>query len=186
MKTVPATDIAIPIGEIEKIPSSGRPAFWSASLATRNAGAPMIVIAVPSDAANEIGISSLDAGIPLCSRDRFIATGTMIAVVVTWCVKADSTATLGMLTASARVRLPPAARPIQLPIVSETPVWYSAPVMTKIPATTTAGSLANPATASSGLSTRVAASATMISTATTSFRSRSVINTPIAATRMAR
>ncbi len=62
----------------------------------------MIVIVVPSEAANESGMSSLDAGMPR-SRERVRVTGSITAVVVTWCVKAESSATAGMITAIARV-----------------------------------------------------------------------------------
>ena len=42
----------------------------------------MIVIAVPSEAANDIGIRSFDAGIlRLCERSK--VTGSMMAVIVT-------------------------------------------------------------------------------------------------------
>ena len=79
---VPATVIARPIGAIEKMPRPPRPACRSIVLAIRNAGAPMMVIAVPNEAANDIGISSFEAGI-LRSRARSMVIGSMSAVVVT-------------------------------------------------------------------------------------------------------
>ncbi len=42
----------------------------------------MIVIAVPSEAAKDIGINNFDAGI-FCSRDKSRVIGNIIAVVVT-------------------------------------------------------------------------------------------------------
>lgn len=79
---MPAAESAKPIGAIEKMPSPGRPASWSTCEAMRNAGAPMIVIVVPSEAANDMGISSREAGM-LRARERSSVTGSMIAVVVT-------------------------------------------------------------------------------------------------------
>ncbi len=64
------------------MPRPLRPDCCKVLLAIRNAGAPMIVIAVPREAANDIGIRSFDAGM-FRSRARFKVTGTIIAVVVT-------------------------------------------------------------------------------------------------------
>ena len=74
--------MARPIGAMEKMPRPGRPACWSTALATRNAGAPMIVIVVPSDAAKESGNSSFDAAM-LCRRPRSSVVGSITAVIVT-------------------------------------------------------------------------------------------------------
>lgn len=90
------------MGAMEKTPRPGRPACSKAPLAMRNAGAPMIVIVVPREAAKERGISSFDDGMPR-SCASFIVTGSMTAVVVTWCVNADSSATDDMMTAMTRV-----------------------------------------------------------------------------------
>ena len=79
---IPSAEILSPMGAMEKIPSAGRLPRSSTSLATRKAGAPMIVIAVPSDAENESGISSFEAGM-LRLRERFSVTGNITAVVVT-------------------------------------------------------------------------------------------------------
>ena len=62
----------------------------------------MIVIAVPNEAANESGISSFDAGMSR-SRERFSVTGSITAVVVTWCVKADNKATEDINTTTIRL-----------------------------------------------------------------------------------
>ena len=70
------------MGAIEKMPSRGRPACCSIALAMRNAGAPMIVMVVPSEAAKDSGISSFDGGM-LRSRASCSATGSITAVVVT-------------------------------------------------------------------------------------------------------
>src|SRR6476469_7393456 len=102
------------MGAIEKIPRPDLPDCCSTVLAIRKAGAPMIVIAVPNDAANDIGINNFDAG-NFCSRDKSSVIGSITAVVVTWWVKAESTATDGMMTAIARLRLLPAKCPIQSP-----------------------------------------------------------------------
>ena len=82
MKSVPANDSVSPIGAIEKIPNPARPDFCNVLLAIRKAGAPMIVIVVPSEAANDIGIRSFDAGM-FFSRERSSVTGSITAVVVT-------------------------------------------------------------------------------------------------------
>ena len=58
---VPATVKLNPMGAIEKIPRPDRPDCWRMVLAIRNAGAPMIVIVVPSEAANDIGLAALIA-----------------------------------------------------------------------------------------------------------------------------
>jgi hypothetical protein len=181
--SVPAADSANPIGAIEKMPRPGRPASRSACEAMRNAGAPMIVIVVPSEAANDIGISRREAGI-FRERARSSVTGSMSAVVVRWCVNADNSATAGMITAMARAKPAPARRATQRPSVSETPVWCSAALSTKTAATTMAGSLPKPASALSGSSRPEIASASTISTATTSLRSRSVIKSTNATARM--
>ena len=81
-KSVPASVRLRPIGAIEKIPRPDRPDCCNTVLAIRNAGAPIIVIVVPSEAANDMGISSFDAGI-LRSRERSKVIGSIIAVVVT-------------------------------------------------------------------------------------------------------
>ncbi len=90
------------------------------------------------------------------------------------------------MTAIARVRLFPAKRPIQLPIVSERPVACIAALNTKMAATTIAGSLLNPESASLGSSTRVTYSATTTMTATRSDRIHSVMKSTMAAVRISR
>ena len=82
MNSVPAADSASPIGAMEKMARPGRPDACSAPLATRKAGAPMIVIVVPNDAPNDNGISSLEGGM-LRSRESVSVTGSITAVVVT-------------------------------------------------------------------------------------------------------
>ena len=69
------------MGAIEKMPNPGRPACCKTWLAIRKAGAPIIVIVVPREAAKDNGISSFDAGIPR-SRARLSVTGSINAVVV--------------------------------------------------------------------------------------------------------
>ena len=128
---------------------------------------------VPSDAAKDMGIKSLDAGI-LLSRDNFNIGGSMMAVMVTWCVNADSKATDGMTTPIIRSKLFPARRCIQLPICSDKPVRYKAPLSTKIAAKRMAGSLLKPESASCGSSTPVMLSAKMIRIAVRSMRIHSV------------
>ena len=81
MNAVPASARVKPIGAIEKMPRPGRPACCKTWLAMRNAGAPMMVIVVPREAANERGISSLDGGTPR-ARERVSVTGSISAVVV--------------------------------------------------------------------------------------------------------
>src|SRR5437762_5175425 len=102
MNSVPTKEIARPMGAMEKTLSPGRPALWSTPLAMRKAGAPMIVIVVPSEAAKESGISSFDGAI-WRSLASVIVVGSITAVVVTWWVKAEKSATEGMMTAMARV-----------------------------------------------------------------------------------
>ena len=102
MNTVPTADSARPMGAMEKIPKPGRPPCCKMLLAMRNAGAPMIVMVVPSEAANDSGMSSFEAGM-FSSREMSSMTGSMTAVVVTWCVNADSKATVGITTATMRV-----------------------------------------------------------------------------------
>jgi len=82
MYSVPSAEMARPIGAMEKMPRPGRPACWSTALATRNAGAPMIVIVVPSEAAKDSGSSSFDAGM-LWRRERSSVVGSITAVIVT-------------------------------------------------------------------------------------------------------
>ena len=79
---MPATVKLNPIGAIEKIPRPDRPDCRRIVLAIKNAGAPMIVIVVPSEAANDIGIKSLEAG-SFLSRERSNVIGSIMAVVVT-------------------------------------------------------------------------------------------------------
>jgi hypothetical protein len=86
-KSVPITVSISPIGAIEKILKPGRPACWRLALAIRNAGAPIIVIVVPSDAAKERGINNFDGKISR-SREKSMITGIIKAVVVRWCVNA--------------------------------------------------------------------------------------------------
>jgi hypothetical protein len=71
-----------PIGAMEKTPSPLLPACFNKPSVIKNAGAPMIVIAVPREAANERGINSLEAGM-LFSRENFSIGGSMSAVIVT-------------------------------------------------------------------------------------------------------
>jgi hypothetical protein len=149
----------------------------------RNAGAPITVMVVPSEAANDIGMRSLEAGI-FRARDTSSITGSMMAVVVTWWVNAERTATAGMSTATARVQPAPASRATPRPSTSDTPVRCSAALSTKIAATTIAGSLLNPARAVRGSSRPVTTSASTMSTATRSLRSRSVSSSTNAAARM--
>ena len=71
MKTVPTSERASPIGAMENTPSAGRPPCWRTLLAMRNAGAPMMVMVVPREAAKESGIKSLDGGdVVLAARCR--------------------------------------------------------------------------------------------------------------------
>ena len=79
---MPATVKLNPIGAIEKIPRPDRPDCLSTVLAIKNAGAPMIVMVVPSEAANDIGINNLEAG-SFLSRERSNVIGSITAVVVT-------------------------------------------------------------------------------------------------------
>src|SRR3954451_10105472 len=102
MNRVPAADIARPMGAMLNTPRGGRPALSRTLLAIRKAGAPMIVIVVPSEAAIDRGISSRDGAMSR-SAASFIVVGSITAVVVTWCVKAENSATDGMITATARV-----------------------------------------------------------------------------------
>ncbi len=81
MNSVPAAERLSPMGAIEKIPSPGRPYCCSTLLAIKNAGAPMMVIVVPSEAANDSGISSFEGGMSR-SRQRLAMTGNINAVVV--------------------------------------------------------------------------------------------------------
>ena len=75
--------------------------------------------------------------------------GSMTAVMVTWCVNAEASATVGMSTASMRARLVPARTPIHRPANSDSPVVWSPALSTNIDAITTAGSLLRPERASS-------------------------------------
>src|SRR6185436_5246587 len=79
-----------------------------------------------------------------------------------------------MITRMARPSPAPAQRPIQAPRMSLSPVPWTPALRTKIAATTIAGSLAKPASASRGSSNPVTVSASTMRTATTSLRSRSV------------
>ncbi len=144
----------------------------------------MMAMVVPNEAANDSGISNLEAGI-LLSRERFITGGSMMAVMVTWWVKAESSATDGIITAMMRSKLRPANRWTQYPSLSDNPVWYSAPLNTNTAATIIAGSLLNPDKASSGVSTPDRLSARMIKIATRSMRIHSVRSRMMAPIRMA-
>jgi hypothetical protein len=62
----------------------------------------MTVTVVPSEAANDSGISSREAG-RFRRRASSSVTGSIAAVVVTWWVKADSSATAAVMTPTARV-----------------------------------------------------------------------------------
>jgi hypothetical protein len=138
----------MPIGATENTLKPDRPAWRRSSLETRNDGAPRIVIVVPRELAMAIGIRSLEAGISR-SRARASVIGSMTAVMVTWWVKAEASATAGMITASMRAMLAPASLPIQRPAKSETPVFCSPALRTNMQAMTTAGSLLRPESASS-------------------------------------
>ena len=105
---------------------------------------------------------------------------------MTWWVKADSAATAGMTTATARGSLRPATRPIHRPRRSVTPVAASPPESTNTAATMIAGSLAKPDSAWSAESVPVMTSASSTSMAVTSTRSRSLTNRKSAAARMQR
>ena len=98
---MPTSTSAMPIGVIEKIPSPSAPARCSWSLASRNAGALTRVRVVPSEAASDIGISSREAGM-WRSRACRSSSGSIIAVTITWWVKAASNATTGITTAIVR------------------------------------------------------------------------------------
>ena len=82
INSVPAKERTKPIGAMEKMLNPGRPACRRMPSATKKAGAPIIVIVVPSDAANESGINNFEEGI-FRSRDSCSVTGSMMAVVVT-------------------------------------------------------------------------------------------------------
>src|SRR5437879_12056114 len=97
MKIVPTNDKDNPIGAIENIGRPERPDCCNVWLAIRNAGAPMIVIVVPSEAANDIGIRSFDAGI-FRLRERSRVTGNITEGVVLWRVTSDCHEIAGTVT----------------------------------------------------------------------------------------
>src|SRR5690606_12408360 len=101
----------MPIGVIEKMSRPRLPDRCSRLSASRKAGALTRVSVVPSEAANDIGISSRDADRPFALAKRF-RIGIIIAVTMTWWVNEAIAATAGMVTAIARASLLPAARPI--------------------------------------------------------------------------
>ena len=163
------------MGAIEKIPSPPAPDWRNSPSAIRKAGAPIMVIAVPREAAKDSGINNLEAGMSF-SRENFSMGGSINPVTVTWWVNAESRATAGITTAIARVRLRPARRLIQLPNLVESPVWNMAPFSTNTEASRIAGSLLNPDKASSGSSMPVRLSVRMIRMAVKSIRIHSVNN----------
>ena len=83
------------------MPRRSAPARSSISLASRNAGALNKVRVVPSEAAKDIGINRREAGI-WRSRACRSSSGSIIAVTITWWVKAASSATAGITTAIVR------------------------------------------------------------------------------------
>src|SRR5574340_215451 len=120
MNSVPAVTSTSPMGAIEKMLSPGLPCCFKSPFAMRNAGAPMIAMVVPREAAKDIGISSLEAGIFL-SLEIFNMIGTMMAVSVTWCVTAEGSATSGIMTAMMRSNLVLTSPWIHVPNLSESP-----------------------------------------------------------------
>src|SRR5690349_9051416 len=76
------------MGAIEKIPRPFWPACFSKPSAIRNAGAPMIVIVVPNEAAKDNGINNLEAGMSL-SRESFSKGGSIRPVMVTFFFQAE-------------------------------------------------------------------------------------------------
>ena len=144
------------------------------SLASRKAGAPTRVRVVPSEAASDIGISRREAG-NWRSRACRSNSGSIMAVTITWWVKAASSATSGITTPIVRASPCPPARPTQAPRRSLMPVAASPPEMTNTAATMIAGSLAKPDSACLLSSTPVSTSASRISIAVTSTRSFSVM-----------
>ncbi len=175
MYRVPTTTRAMPIGVIEKMPRLSAPARCSRSFASRKAGALTRVRVVPSDAASDIGISRREAG-SWRSRACRSSSGSIIAVTITWWVKAASSATSGITTAIVRASPRPPARLTQVPRRSLIPVAASAPEITKTAATMIAGSLAKPDRACLLSSTPVSTSASRISIAVMSTRSFSLMN----------
>lgn len=120
------------------------------------------------------------------ARPSSSAAGSMTAVMVTWWVTADSSPTAGTSVPSARPSRPPARRATAAASASETPVWCSAALSTRMLTSTTAGSLPRPASAWAGDSRPLAASARTIRIATRSLRGRSVASRTKAPSRIAK
>ncbi len=112
--------------------------------------------------------------------------GSIIAVTIRWCEKAASAATHGISTRMARASLRPAARLIQWPMRSVTPVALRPAAMTKTEATMIAGSLVNPANASAGSSRPVNVRESSTSIAVTSTRGLPRTNSVTALSRIRR
>ncbi len=81
MYTRPRITSAAPIGVISNIPRPRAPWRSSMLLASRKAGALITVSVVPRDAARDMGISTLEGGMPL-SRARRMRIGSIIAVTM--------------------------------------------------------------------------------------------------------
>ena len=168
-----------------KMPRPVPSARLSRSPASRKAGALNRVRVVPSEAASDIGISRREAA-SFCSRASRIRIGNIIAVTITWCEKAASSAVAGITTAIVRHSLPPAVRPIQAPIRSVMPVDCSPAESTNTAATMIAGSLEKPARACLASRIPVRASASRVSMATRSTRIRPLTNSARAEPRITR
>ena len=70
------------MGAIEKIPNPLCPDCFNKPSTIRNAGAPIMAMVVPSDAAKDMGINNREAGTSL-SLDNLRMGGNMMAVMVT-------------------------------------------------------------------------------------------------------
>ncbi len=161
------------------------PACLSASLTRMFGGVPINVFRPPSSAANANGISSLDGGI-FVRRDISITTGRNSDATPISFINPESTPTVSIIISSRRTSLEPARRSNRRPSSPATPVRDSAALRIRIAHTVTTAGLLKPDSASAGVTRPVSARLTSTISATRSSRTRSVMNSTTAASRITR